>query len=193
MGQHTPELRRQPTSSSSSTTVSSSNSSAANRQSRTRTSTTPKCEIANRSSDESHPSSSFGSTSDKDQADDCRRVKCVLVGDAAVGKTSLIVSYTTDGYPQEYVPTAFDNYTGKKIVYSSLVCGCCTAPTCKMKNFVALFIARIKPMLKFSHSYLPTHPCYMNFFHSFPVVCYIFTPQRHIVMPKCYKPTGLII
>lgn len=42
-----------------------------------------------------------------------RKVNCVLVGDGAVGKTSLIVSYTTNGYPTEYVPTAFDNFTGK--------------------------------------------------------------------------------
>jgi len=34
----------------------------------------------------------------------------VFIGDGAVGKTSLIISYTTDSYPDEYVPTAIDTY-----------------------------------------------------------------------------------
>ncbi|KAG7274998.1 hypothetical protein CRUP_001091 [Coryphaenoides rupestris] len=45
-----------------------------------------------------------------------RRVTCVLVGDGAVGKTSLVVSYTTNGYPAEYVPTALDNFTVMVVV-----------------------------------------------------------------------------
>jgi len=42
-----------------------------------------------------------------------RVLKCVLLGDGAVGKTSLVVSYTTNGYPTKYVPTAFDDFSGE--------------------------------------------------------------------------------
>lgn len=68
---------------------------------------------------------------------DLNTFKCVVVGDDAVGKTSLLISYATRTFPANKVPDIFDNYAGKVYIDANNA-----ATSIYLAIFLRVFISR---------------------------------------------------
>ena len=53
-----------------------------------------------------------------------QNIKCVCIGDGSVGKTTLLILYTTGQIITDYIPTIFDNYSTNVIVDNTPISIC---------------------------------------------------------------------
>lgn len=50
-----------------------------------------------------------------------QNLKCAIVGDSGVGKTSMLMSYTVDKFPEKHAPTIYDKFSSECTVFRVVV------------------------------------------------------------------------
>jgi small GTP-binding protein len=92
-----------------------------------------------------------------------RHVKIVVVGDSNTGKSSMLITYTTNSFPRNYKPTVYENYScgltlGKEVIQLSLYDSAGSdefdklRPLCYGKTDVFLLLFSVADRSSFEHA-----------------------------------------